>query len=671
MEIHAQLALLYNPEPPVKGMEPPMFFYRCSEAPFADQVQEGEHPNRLDPKNPVYAEETSPSVIVNGFSERLQASHIQKIRPHSENLVGSHARSVTVHLALNTDSSNFIKATPTETGRDAVGFSMKRAVAVVEEAAENNGSGSTVLCTMTIVSRKVSIQTDQDPKKPIHADKTRPSAIVNGLSISPHVSDIQRIRFDHMLVQSQSSWPWTEFPNYAANMAMLETTGGKHTVSHKIVLKQKDDITTCNVFFLLKGYESGSRSRKVSIQTDWIPKIKKMTKDCEGYYHPLIQGVGSNESLPRPDGPCGSHTVSSGTGEALGKEEQGSRQQISKVLHSDQWPSTGPSELQQRYSKSTASFLLGLPMTLCHYHNPIVPAANIIASHNTQGVDGYMREIADSSYPEQIKRVQEQKDLGPKEDEHFGLCPLSKQTASLAGHSTVDLSSLKKSCDTTCSLDIYIAIHDDRLVMLEQREKVVQNLSQAGTTIILLHDLQWIGDVIQVKCFALKGKQMKPLTVSVISLQYFPKLKSHDNCDDSCGTHATARHSDTPDQNAAVASLFTSHAPDANSSWRTRVKRSLRGPHADAPHAGEHALGAICCQTENAMLLQKLEIVENMLGGELQKDDGSQKVTLLTYPKDPKDTSPVFVHHNRTDYRWDTHSVALEPIGLYLISEIH
>ncbi|KAK7835326.1 hypothetical protein U0070_017862 [Myodes glareolus] len=51
------------------------------------QVQEGEHPNRLDPKNPVYAEETSPSVIVNGFSERLRASHIQRIRPHSENLV--------------------------------------------------------------------------------------------------------------------------------------------------------------------------------------------------------------------------------------------------------------------------------------------------------------------------------------------------------------------------------------------------------------------------------------------------------------------------------------------------------------------------------------------------------------------------------------------------------
>ena len=57
-------------------------------------------------------------------------------------------------------------------------------------------------------SRKVSMQTDQDPKKPVHADETRPSAIVNGFSVSPQVSHIQRIRFDHMLVQSQSSWPW-------------------------------------------------------------------------------------------------------------------------------------------------------------------------------------------------------------------------------------------------------------------------------------------------------------------------------------------------------------------------------------------------------------------------------------------------------------------------------
>ena len=57
-------------------------------------------------------------------------------------------------------------------------------------------------------SIKVSIQTDQDPKKPGHADETRPSAIVNGFSVNPHVSRIQRIRFDHMLVQSQFSWPW-------------------------------------------------------------------------------------------------------------------------------------------------------------------------------------------------------------------------------------------------------------------------------------------------------------------------------------------------------------------------------------------------------------------------------------------------------------------------------
>ncbi|KAK7829416.1 hypothetical protein U0070_007190 [Myodes glareolus] len=49
-------------------------------------VQAGEYPNRLDPQNPVYAEETSPSIIVNGFSERLRASHIQRIRPNSENL---------------------------------------------------------------------------------------------------------------------------------------------------------------------------------------------------------------------------------------------------------------------------------------------------------------------------------------------------------------------------------------------------------------------------------------------------------------------------------------------------------------------------------------------------------------------------------------------------------
>ncbi|KAK7823563.1 hypothetical protein U0070_004677 [Myodes glareolus] len=34
----------------------------------------------------------------------------------------------------------------------------------------------------------------------------------------------------------------------------------------------------------------------------WSRRTKKMTKDCEGCYHPLIQGVGSNESLPRAAG---------------------------------------------------------------------------------------------------------------------------------------------------------------------------------------------------------------------------------------------------------------------------------------------------------------------------------------------------------------------------------
>ncbi|KAK7812546.1 hypothetical protein U0070_014879 [Myodes glareolus] len=63
-------------------------------------VQEGECPNRLDPQNPAYAEETGPSVIVNGFSERPRASHSQRIRPNSENLARSRPRSVPVRLAL-------------------------------------------------------------------------------------------------------------------------------------------------------------------------------------------------------------------------------------------------------------------------------------------------------------------------------------------------------------------------------------------------------------------------------------------------------------------------------------------------------------------------------------------------------------------------------------------
>ncbi|KAK7804354.1 hypothetical protein U0070_015655 [Myodes glareolus] len=71
-------------------------------------VQEGDCPDGLDPQNPVYAEETSPSAIVNGFSERLWASHIQRIRPHSENLVGLRPRSVPVQLALQARTMDII-----------------------------------------------------------------------------------------------------------------------------------------------------------------------------------------------------------------------------------------------------------------------------------------------------------------------------------------------------------------------------------------------------------------------------------------------------------------------------------------------------------------------------------------------------------------------------------
>ncbi|KAK7801114.1 hypothetical protein U0070_002781, partial [Myodes glareolus] len=79
------------------------------------QVQEGEHPNRLDPKNPVYAEETSPSVIVNGFSERLRASHIQRIRPQSENLAGLLAQSQTTGLEMDEKYNKKIEEMSKET----------------------------------------------------------------------------------------------------------------------------------------------------------------------------------------------------------------------------------------------------------------------------------------------------------------------------------------------------------------------------------------------------------------------------------------------------------------------------------------------------------------------------------------------------------------------------
>ncbi|KAK7808672.1 hypothetical protein U0070_011967 [Myodes glareolus] len=130
---------------------PPVVALSCSSTYMAELlilvVQEGENPNRLDPQNPVYAEETSPSVIVNGFSERLWASHIQRIRPHSENLVGSRPRSVPVQLALVQEGEH-----PTDW-----------------------------------------------TKNPVYAEETSPNVIVNGFSERPRASHIQRIWLDHIV----------------------------------------------------------------------------------------------------------------------------------------------------------------------------------------------------------------------------------------------------------------------------------------------------------------------------------------------------------------------------------------------------------------------------------------------------------------------------------------
>ena len=57
-------------------------------------------------------------------------------------------------------------------------------------------------------SRKVNMQIDKDPTKKVHADEASPSAIINGFSDRPHVSHIQRIWFNHMLIQSQFTWLW-------------------------------------------------------------------------------------------------------------------------------------------------------------------------------------------------------------------------------------------------------------------------------------------------------------------------------------------------------------------------------------------------------------------------------------------------------------------------------
>ncbi|KAK7807689.1 hypothetical protein U0070_007750 [Myodes glareolus] len=67
------------------------------------EVQEGECPNKLDPQNPLYVEETGPNVIVNGFSERLRVSHSQRIRPNSESL-GMEGRAPSAYTSILRES---------------------------------------------------------------------------------------------------------------------------------------------------------------------------------------------------------------------------------------------------------------------------------------------------------------------------------------------------------------------------------------------------------------------------------------------------------------------------------------------------------------------------------------------------------------------------------------
>ncbi|KAK7822058.1 hypothetical protein U0070_006607, partial [Myodes glareolus] len=184
-------------------------------------VQEGEHPNRLDPKNPVYAEETSPSVIVNGFSGRLQASHIQKIQPHSENLVGSHARSVTVHLALsfvifflllllvwilggsvrgsNAGLHLYRHPTPDEGPMFIYMMDYIDRFAYGEPALHLWDEAYLIIMNNFSNVFLDSVQEGEypnrlDPKNPVYEEETSPSVIVNGFSERLQASHIRRIR---------------------------------------------------------------------------------------------------------------------------------------------------------------------------------------------------------------------------------------------------------------------------------------------------------------------------------------------------------------------------------------------------------------------------------------------------------------------------------------------
>ncbi|KAK7828619.1 hypothetical protein U0070_007143 [Myodes glareolus] len=185
------------------------------------QVQEGEYTNRLDPKNPVYAEETSPSVIANGFSERLRASHIQRIRPHSENLVGSRARSVPVQLALevgNRQESQILHLTkdgdkvgdphwstglsppgPNEEQKDEEHEKRNQyCEGCYHPLIQGNGSNGSLPRPVGLGLNK-DVQEGEypnrlDPKNPVYAEETSPSVIVNGFSERLQASHIQRIR---------------------------------------------------------------------------------------------------------------------------------------------------------------------------------------------------------------------------------------------------------------------------------------------------------------------------------------------------------------------------------------------------------------------------------------------------------------------------------------------
>ncbi|KAK7812548.1 hypothetical protein U0070_014881 [Myodes glareolus] len=216
--------------------------YKALPTPYGSRkVLEDEHPNRLDPKNPVYAEETSPSVIVDGFSERLLASHIQRIRPQSENPAGllrgekttlprifataecyllvamAYDRYVAIcnplHYAVvqeSVTSEIFLLVAMAYDRYVAICNPLlylvvmsKRlcTVLIIRFSSVQKGAGLTWNSRKHNISNRGSIKIQEgehpnrlDPKNPVYAEETSPSAIVNGFSERPRASHIQRIR---------------------------------------------------------------------------------------------------------------------------------------------------------------------------------------------------------------------------------------------------------------------------------------------------------------------------------------------------------------------------------------------------------------------------------------------------------------------------------------------